>query len=113
MPIPLKLGAVTAVAGAIVLMVGTMLHPLGADPSEPAAAFTEYAADDFWVGSHLSQFLGVALMFVGLVALNDSLKDESYAWLANRGSAAACAALYTMGPPGRVFSLRTNEIDKQ
>ncbi len=45
LPIPLKLGAVTAVAGAIVLMVGTMLHPLGANPGDPVAAFTEYAAD--------------------------------------------------------------------
>ncbi len=73
LPIPLKLGAVTAVAGAIILMVGTMLHPLGADPGDPVAAFTEYAADDLWVGSHLSQFLGVALMFVGLVVLNRSV----------------------------------------
>ncbi len=95
LPIPLKLGAVTAVAGAIVLMVGTMLHPLGADPGDPVAAFTEYAADDLWVGSHLSQFLGVALMFVGLVALNDSLKDESYAWLANLGVFVGVAALAT------------------
>ena len=93
MPIPLKLGAVAAVAGAIVLMAGTMLHPLGADPGDPVAAFTEYVADDLWVGSHLSQFLGVALMFAGLVALNDSLKDESYAWLANLGVFVGVAAL--------------------
>ena len=95
MPIPLKLGAVSAVAGAIVLMVGTMLHPLGADPGDPVVAFAEYAADDLWIGSHLSQFLGVAMMFVGLVALNDSLKDESSAWLARLGLFVGVAALAT------------------
>ena len=71
--------------GAIILMAGTMLHPLGADPGDPVAAFTEYAANDLWIGSHLSQFLGVAMMFVGLVALNDSLKGEPFACLARLG----------------------------
>lgn len=93
MPIPLKLGAVTAIAGAIILMAGTMLHPLGADPGDPVAAFTEYAANDLWIGSHLSQFLGVAMMFVGLVALNDSLKGERFACLAKLGVFVGVAAL--------------------
>ena len=93
MPIPLKLGAVTAIAGAIILMAGTMLHPLGADPGDPVAAFTEYAANDLWIGSHLSQFLGVAMMFVGLVALNDSLKGEPFAFLAKLGVFVGVAAL--------------------
>ena len=93
MPIPLKLGAVTAIAGAIILMAGTMLHPLGADPGDPVAAFTEYAANDLWIGSHLSQFLGVAMMFVGLVALNDSLKGEPFACLAKLGVFVGVAAL--------------------
>ena len=35
------------------------------------------------------------MMFVGLVALNDSLKDESYAWLANLGVFVGVAALAT------------------
>ena len=93
MPIPLKLGAVTAIAGAIILMAGTMLHPLGADPGDPVAAFIEYAANDLWIGSHLSQFLGVAMMFVGLVALNDSLKGEPFAYLAKLGVFVGVAAL--------------------
>ncbi len=93
MSIPLKLGAVTAIAGPIFLIAGTMLHPLGADPSDPVAAFTEYAANDLWIGSHLSQFLGVAIMFVGLVALNDSLKGERFAYLAMLGVFVGVAAL--------------------
>ena len=46
MSVPLKLGSATAITGAVVLMAATMLHPLGADPGDPVAAFTEYAADE-------------------------------------------------------------------
>ncbi|MFQ5546347.1 MAG: DUF4386 family protein [Acidiferrobacterales bacterium] len=95
MSVPLKLGAATAITGAVVLMVATMLHPLGADPGDPVAAFTEYAADELWVGSHLSQFLGVFLLFVALVALNDSLKGETFAWVAKLGLLVGIAALGT------------------
>ena len=92
---PLKLGSVCAIAGAIVLMAGTALHPLGADPGDAAAAFTEYAADEYWVTSHLGQFLGVALMFVGLVALSDSLNHERCAWLSRLGVFVGVSALAT------------------
>lgn len=95
MSVPLKLGSATAITGAVVLMAATMLHPLGADPGDPVAAFTEYAADELWVGSHLSQFLGVFLLFVGLVALNDSLKGETFAWVAKLGVLVGIAALGT------------------
>lgn len=39
-----KIGAVTAMAGAVSLFVGTFLHPLEADPNDALAAFTEYAS---------------------------------------------------------------------
>jgi hypothetical protein len=74
-------------------MVATMLHPMGADPSDHIAAFTEYAADHAWIVTHLGQFLGIALMFVGLVALSDSLSEEPIAWLARLGVYVAAAAL--------------------
>lgn len=93
MPTPGRLGSVSAIAGVVILMVTTMLHPLGADPGDPIAAFTEYAADHAWVATHLGQFLGIALMFVGLVALSDSLSEEPIAWLARLGVYVAAAAL--------------------
>ena len=92
---PLKLGSVCAIAGAIVLMAGTALHPLGADPGDAAAAFAEYAVDEYWVASHLGQFLGVALMFAGLVALSDSLNHERCAWLSRLGVFVGVSALAT------------------
>ena len=35
---------------------------MSADPNGPAAAFAEYAADSWWVGTHLGQFVGTALL---------------------------------------------------
>ena len=46
-----RIGAVAAIAGALTLFVGTFLHPMNADPNDPLAAFTEYAADHHWIAS--------------------------------------------------------------
>ena len=50
------------------LFAGTALHPMGADPNDAAAAFTEYALDKHWVWSHLAQFIGVVLLALALIA---------------------------------------------
>jgi hypothetical protein len=78
--------------GAMLLVAGTMLHPMAADPGDSVAAFSEYAAADGWIASHVGQFFGVALAFVGLVALADTLRDEASAWLARLGVYVAVAA---------------------
>lgn len=59
----------SAIAGPIVFFVGTYLHPLGADPNDAVAAFTEYAADHWWIASHLTQLVGVILIVVALLFL--------------------------------------------
>ncbi len=76
MEVSRKISSVSAILGALVLIIGTMFHPFGADPGDHLAAFTEYAADDGWVVSHLCQFVGVALMFIGLVAVYDTLRGN-------------------------------------
>ena len=63
------MGSVGAIAGAFLLMITTALHPLDADPNDAEAAFAEYAADSLWVASHLGQFVAIAVLSVGLVAL--------------------------------------------
>jgi hypothetical protein len=83
--LPSKVGAISAIAGALLLMVGTMLHPMSADPGDVIATFTEYAADTHWVATHLIQFFGIALMFVGLIAVRDVIRDESAEWIAKLG----------------------------
>lgn len=57
------------VAGVALLLAGTALHPMHADPAVPEAAFAEYAADRLWHLSHLTQFLGAATLAVSLLAV--------------------------------------------
>ena len=40
-----KVGGIGAIVGVVVLLVATMLHPLGAHPGDAPAAFAEYAMD--------------------------------------------------------------------
>jgi hypothetical protein len=68
-----KITAISAISGALFLLIGTILHPMSADPNVPLAAFTEYAADRNWVASHLMQLLGVALIVVALILLAQKL----------------------------------------
>ena len=88
-----RVGATAAVAGAVVLFVGTFLHPAGADPNDPVAAFTEYAADPLWVASHLTQLFGVILLVGALILLSRILSNRGAALWAALGRAGAIASL--------------------
>ena len=67
-------GAVSAIAGSILLIIGTYLHPVPDDPNDAVAAFTAYAADRLWIASHLMQLTGVTLMVVALILLARDLE---------------------------------------
>ena len=69
-----RAAAICALGGAILLCVGTYLHPSSADPNDTLAAFAEYAADSHWVATHLIQLAGVALMVTSLLLLSPSLE---------------------------------------
>ncbi len=88
-----KVGAVSAITGAILLFVGTSLHPMEADPNDPVAAFTEYAADSLWVASHLTQLLGVVLIVAALLTLTRLLTNDKRGGWSHLGSAFAIASL--------------------
>ncbi len=88
-----RIGAVGAIAGAILLLVATSLHPLEADPNDPEAAFAEYAADDLWVATHLGQFFAIVAIAVGLIALSDTLRQGRAASWATLGRAGAIASV--------------------
>ena len=54
---------------------------MNADPNDATAAFTEYAASKLWIASHLTQFLGLALLAVALLALARTVDEgSSAAW---------------------------------
>jgi hypothetical protein len=88
-----RIGGVTAIGGAVTLFVATLFHPMSADPNDPMAAFAEYAADRFWVASHLGQFLGVALLCVSLVALSEAMEAGLPATWARVGVIGTAASL--------------------
>ena len=76
-----RIGGIAAIGGALTLLVGTMLHPMDADPNDAPAAFTEYAASNLWIASHLTQFLGLALLGVALLAVARTVDEgPSAAW---------------------------------
>ena len=88
-----RIGSIAAIAGAIVLFVGTYLHPMSADPNVPRAAFAEYAASHHWVAIHLIQLVGVILITASLVLLSRGMADGPAAEWAALGSAGAIASL--------------------
>jgi hypothetical protein len=70
-----------ALLGATSLFVGTALHPMGADPNDAAAAFSEYALDRYWIWSHLAQFVGVVLLALALITFTLELEiGQSAPW---------------------------------
>src|SRR5262252_3918617 len=92
-----RLGPGAAILGGVLLFVGTYLHPMGADPNVPLAAFTEYAADRLWVFSHLTQLLGVVLMVAALVLLSRRMADGPAAEWVILGMVGAVASLAVAG----------------
>ena len=77
-----RIGALLAPTGAAVLIAGTILHPSSADPNDLPAALAEYAADIYWVGSHLAQFAGFVLLMLALAAFAATLEPgRASAWL--------------------------------
>jgi hypothetical protein len=69
-----RIGALSALIGATLLLVGTFLHPIHADPNVPTDAFAEYAANQIWLASHLTQFFGVFALCLGLAAFSTTFE---------------------------------------
>ena len=88
-----RVGAVCAVVGSVLLLVGTSLHPMGADPHDSVAAFTEYAADPRWVASHLAQLAGLALVVAALLILTKRVEAGPSGVWARLGAGGAVASL--------------------
>ena len=88
-----RVGATCAIAGSALLLVGTYLHPMDADPNDAVAAFTEYAASGTWVASHLVQLAGMILMVAALLVVTRGLESRSATAWARIAAAGAVASL--------------------
>ncbi|HZN24291.1 MAG TPA: hypothetical protein VFB75_08680 [Burkholderiales bacterium] len=84
-----RFGGVALIAGVVVLVAASMLHPMEADPNDSAAAFAEYAADRLWISTHLIQLGGAFMMTAGLIAFSWKLRTGRAApWALVAGTAA-------------------------
>ena len=106
--------AVAAASGAACLLIGTLMHPMHADPNKPLAAFAEYAADRPWVLSHLVQLAGALLMLAAVASFSRLLSPGSALltqFAAGVAAASACALQAVDGIALRNMVLAWAEAD--
>jgi hypothetical protein len=73
-----------------------LLHPSGAE-DDHEAIFTEYAASDAWVATHLAEFVLILVAFAGLLVLCRALRPETpYLALLAAGALIATAATWAV-----------------
>jgi hypothetical protein len=91
----LRLAAGLLVAGVVLSLLAGLLHPDSAPANDHAAAFADYARSDIWIGVHLGQFAGMALLIAGLLAMVVALnvRDGAMGWVARFGAVFVVAAL--------------------
>jgi uncharacterized membrane protein len=61
----LRTGSIVFIAGAIIAIVSTAIHPSTEDPSNHPLVFAKYASDDSRIAVHIGQFAGVIMVFAG------------------------------------------------
>jgi len=92
-------GALLLVGFVVNAIQRSLLHPLG-PADDHKAIFTECAASDVWVATHLAEFLLVLVAFAGLLVLCYALRQETpYLALLAAG---APSRLRGYGPPSKV-----------
>jgi hypothetical protein len=91
----LRLSALLLVMGELVSFIVGNMHPAREYANDHAAVFAEYAESTQWTAIHLGQFLGMAVVIAGLVALYYALRVVSGAsgWVARFGAISAVVAL--------------------
>jgi hypothetical protein len=61
----LRIGSIAFLAGVVIAIVSTTIHPSSEDPANHLLVFAEYASDDSWIAVHIGQFAGVIMVFAG------------------------------------------------
>jgi hypothetical protein len=102
-------GGISAERGALTLSGGLLLvgfvvnaiqrmiwHPTG-EEDDHEAIFSEYAASDAWVATHLAEFVLVLVAFAGLLVLCGALRPETpYLALLAAGTIIATGAIWAV-----------------
>jgi hypothetical protein len=84
----LRIGSIAFLAGAVMAIVSTAIHPSTDDPSNHPLVFAAYASDDYWIAVHIGQFAGITMVFAGgfvtifrLLAQSESSSASILAWI--------------------------------
>lgn len=94
----LRLSAGLLLAGQLLYIAVTLFHA-GGDANNHPAIFAAYAANRIWIVVHLGQFVSMAILLAGLLALFFALdvRDGTVKWAGRFGAASAVAALALYG----------------
>jgi hypothetical protein len=88
----LRIGSTAGIAGALLAMVGNLIHP--ATPiGDPEGVAATIADSRIWVPGHLAIVVGLVLMLGGLLAVAQSIQGGLPGALARLGAAAAVAGI--------------------
>jgi hypothetical protein len=87
-----RIGSVAGIVGALLAMVGNLVHP--ATPTDdPQGVARTIAGSEAWVADHLAIVVGLILMLAALVAIADPIREGLPGALARLGSVAAVAGI--------------------
>jgi hypothetical protein len=108
----LRLSATLLLAGQLLYIVVTQFHADGPANSH-AVVFVEYARSGSWTAVHVGQFLAMAIVTAGLVALRFALDVETgtASWAGRFGAASAVAALALYGALQAVDGVANKQAD--
>ena len=108
----LRLAATLLLAGQILFIVVTQFHT-GGDANDHPSIFAKYAASGNWKGVHALQFLAVAIIVAGLIAMYSALESraEGTAWAARIGAMLAALSLELYGLLQAVDGIGNKEVD--
>ena len=84
----LRIGSIAFLAGVIIVVVSTAIHPSKEDPANHIRVFAEYANSDSWIAVHIGQLAGGIMVFAGgfvalyrLLVQSESSMASVLAWI--------------------------------
>ena len=83
-----RIGSIAFLAGVIIVILSTAIHPSKEDRANHLRVFAEYASSDSWIAIHIGQFAGGIMVFAGgfvtlyrLLVQSESSMASVLAWI--------------------------------
>jgi hypothetical protein len=95
------MGSVAFLAGIVIVIASTMIHPSGPDLMDNPAIFAVYAENETWIAAHFGQLAGIMLIYAGgFVALHPLFARSESGTVSTLASLGLVAAIMTAGTFG-------------